>query len=316
MSVKMKNIYDTIIIGGGPAGVAAGVYAARKKMKTLFIAKEFGGQSIVSAGIGNWIGEKKISGFELSQKLESHLRAQEGIEIRTGEKTENVEEEGRDFVVRTDKNKYLTKTVIVCSGGRDRRLGVPGEEMFAGKGVAYCSTCDAPFFKDKKVVVVGGGNAGLEAVIDLDHYANEIVLLELSDTPPGDQTTLEIIKKNEKVSIHTNAKIKQIIGNQAVEGVVYMDLKTGEEKELSAQGVFVEIGVMPNSEIVKDLVRLNSRNEIVVVSPCTGATSKRGIFAAGDVTDEQYKQNNIAAGDAIKATLSAYKYVMDRKREK
>jgi alkyl hydroperoxide reductase subunit F len=200
------------------------------------------------------------------------------------------------------RNHYIGRTFIMPSQFiREARVRVklnPIQEVIKGK----------------KVVVVGGGNAGLEAVVDLDKYANEIVLLELSDNPPGDPATLELIKKNQKASIVTNAKVKQIIGERTVEGVVYVDLNTGEEKELDAQGVFVEIGVAPNSEIVKDLVRLNSQNEIVITSPCTGATSKRGIFAAGDVTDEKYKQNNIAAGDAIKATLSAYKYVMERER--
>lgn len=290
--------------------MAAGVYAARKKMKSLFIAQQIGGQSIVSAGIENWIGTISLSGFELAQQLEKHLRAQDGIDINLGEKVEKVEEAEQGFRVKTDKGEYLTKTVIVCSGGRDRRLGVPGEDKFAGRGVAYCSTCDAPFFKNRKVVVVGGGNAGLEAVIDLDPYAKEIVLIESSAEIPGDPATLSEVKKIEKASVITNARIKEVVGDQSVEGVVYNDVETGEEKQIDARGVFVEIGVVPNSEIVKDLVQLNEREEIVIVNPCTGETSRAGIFTAGDVSDEQFKQNNIAAGDAIKATLSAYKYLL------
>jgi len=310
----MKGAYDVAIIGGGPAGVAAGVYAARKKMKTLFIAEQIGGQSIVSDRIENWIGTENISGYELAQQLEKHLRSQKNIDIKVPEKVVKVQEAKDDFKIVTGKGKFLTKTIIVCSGGRDRRLGVLGEDKFAGKGVAYCSTCDAPFFRDKKVAVVGGGNAGLEAVIDLDPYAKEIILLERNSKIPGDSSTLEEVKKTGKVNIILNAQIEEVLGDQIVTGIKYKDLETGQSKQLDVGGVFVEIGAVPNSEFVKDLVNTNDGDEIIV-EKYTHETSKAGIFAAGDVTDEPYKQNNIAVGDAIKATLSAYQFVLKRKKE-
>jgi alkyl hydroperoxide reductase subunit F len=313
----MQNFFDTVIIGGGPAGVAAAVYAARKKMKTLFIAVQIGGQSIVSSKIGNWIGEPELSGFELAQKLEKHLRVQEAIEIRVPEKAEKIEKADGGFKVATDKGEYLTKTIIVCTGGRDRRLGVPGEEKFSGKGVAYCSTCDAPFFKDKKVVVVGSGNAGLEAVIDLTAYAKEILLFEVGSKISGDPKTFEKIKKNEKVKVFLQTKIKEIKGENAVSSIVYKETteQQQKEKQIQVDGVFVEVGVASNSVIVKDLVNLNEKKEIIIANPCTGETSQEGIYSAGDVSDEKYKQNNIAVGDAIKAVLSVYDYLKNEKKE-
>jgi len=310
----MEKILDTIIIGGGPAAVAAGVYAARKKMSSMLITESFGGQSIVAANIENWIGTLNISGYELAAQLEKHLRAQEGIEIRVGEIALKIKETEEIFSVKTDKGEYQSRTVIVCTGGRDRRLGIPGEDKFAGRGVAYCSTCDAPFYKGKNVAVIGGGNAGLEAVLDLVPYASSIKLLIREELPQGDPQTIEEINEIEKVRTIANADAKEILGDQKVSGIKYMNLVTGETRELDVEGVFVEVGVVPNSEIVKGLVELNGRKEIKIVSPCTGETSKKGIYAAGDVTEEVYKQNNIAAGDAIKATLSAYKYLMELKK--
>lgn len=308
-------MFDTIIIGGGPAAVSAGVYASRKKMKVMVVTESFGGQSIVAASIENWIGTISISGFELAQQLEKHLRAQEGIEIKTSIRVRNVRETNEGFEVETnDDERFETKTVIVCTGGRDRHLGIPGEEKFAGKGVAYCSTCDAPLYKDKEVVVVGGGNAGLEAVVDLEPYAKKITLLIREENPVGDPATFEEIKKIEKASILTGTEITEVLGDQTVTGIKYKDLQTGEEKTLDTQGVFVEVGVVPNSEMVKDLVELSDRGEIAIKDHQTMETSKKGIFAAGDVAEGKYKQNNIAAGDAVKATLSAHSYLLDLRK--
>lgn len=314
-------MYDLVIIGGGPAAVAAGIYAARKKLKTLLIAESFGGQSIVSDNIENWIGEKFLTGFDLAKKLEEHLRAQESIEIKMPERVTKVSEipcvdqkRPCDFEVETDKgNRYQAKAVIVTSGSRRRRLGVPGEDKFEGKGVAYCATCDAPIFSGKRVAVIGGGNAGLEAVVDLFPYASEIYLVHRGEQLKGDAVTQEEIRKNPKVKIILNAETQEILGDKFVTGLSYKETKTGEIKKLELDGVFVEIGAVPNSEIVKGLVELNQFGEIVIDHK-TGATSKSGIFAAGDVTDELYKQNNISAGDGITAALSAYGYLMGLKK--
>ncbi len=315
-------MYDLIIIGGGPAAVGAGVYAARKKLKTLVITESFGGQSITSDNIGNWIGEKTISGFDLAKKLEEHLRAQETVEVKMPERVTAVREipcadskRPCDYEVETNTgSRYRAKTVIITSGSRRRRLGVPGESKFEGKGVVFCSTCDAPIFADKRVAVVGGGNAGLEAVVDLFPYAKEIYLLHRGSELKGDPVTQEQIHANPKVAVIFNAEAQEVLGAEFVTGLRYKDAKTGEMKELAVDGVFVEIGAVPNSELVKGLVELNQFGE-VVIDHRTSATSKPGVFAAGDVTDELYKQNNISVGDGITAALSAYGYLLGMKKQ-
>lgn len=315
------EFFDTIIIGGGPAGISAAVYAARKKMKTALIAESLAGQSVVAADIQNWIGETHISGVDLAKKLEAHVRSySEVVEIKLGERVVTVKSidctEGRvcDFEIKTDKNNiYNGKTVILCSGSRRRKLGVPGEEEFQGKGVSYCSTCDAPLFKDKKVAVLGGGNSGLEAVLDLYLFAGEVYLLESGGQLRGDPLTQEKVKKNPKLKeIILNAKILQIVGETLVSGLKYQVHTPGVsgEKMLAVEGVFVEIGSVPNSEMVKDLVQLNDRGE-VMINFQHARTSHPGIFAAGDVTDDPYKQNNISVGDGVRAALSAYNYLLN-----
>jgi len=293
--------------------VAAGVYAARKQMKTLFITKDFNSQSIVSASIENWIGMVSIAGWEFGQALEKHLRAQEGIEIKTGTKVSEISEMGGDYAVKIDEEeRYESKIVIIASGGRHRHLEVPGEEKLQGKGVSYCSTCDAPFFRGKKVAVVGGGNAGLEAVEDLLSYADEIVLIVRSGELRGDQITRDRILTSPKVSVLYKTLVEEILGENNVIGVRIKNSETGEIKKADLNGVFVEIGMVPNTEFVRDLVDLNERGEIML-DHRTRAASKPGIFAAGDVTDALYKQNNISAGDGVAAALSAYDYLRKKK---
>ena len=316
-------LYDLIIIGGGPAGTAAAVYAARKRLKTLFITESFGGQSIVSADIQNWIGEPHISGFDLAKKFEEHVNSfSDVVEIRMPEKAVSV---GKincvngtrpcDFEVKTEEGgTYQAKAVILAAGARRRRLGVPGEDKLDGKGVAWCSTCDAPIFAGKVVAVVGGGNAGLEAVVDLFPYASKIYLLEFGETLKGDPVTQEQVKKNTKVEIILNAQTKEILGEQMVTGIKYLDRKTNQEKTLPLHGVFVEIGSVPNSEMVKGVMELDKWGQVIIDSK-HASTSVPGIFAAGDITDDPYKQNNISAGDAVKAALAAYAYLLNREKQ-
>ena len=308
-------MYDLIIIGGGPAGAAAGVYAGRKKIKTLLITESFGGQSIVSDSIENWIGIKKITGLDLAKTLENHVRAYENVEIKIPGKAVAVKEISGGWGISTDKDGvYQSKTLLVASGGRRRRLNIPGEDKFNGKGVSYCSTCDAPVFMDKNVAVIGGGNAGLEAAIDLIPYASKIYIINHGPKLTGDPLTQEEVKKSPKIVIINNAETQKIIGDKFVSGIKYLDKSDNQIKELPLEGVFVEIGSVPNSEIVKDIVETNKAGEIIVDHQ-TGATSKPGIFAAGDVTDEIYKQNNISAGDCIAAALSAYNYLLNIKKQ-
>lgn len=302
-------MYDLTIIGGGPGGVAAGIYAARKKIKTALITDTFGGQSLVSDDIQNWIGEKSISGFELAKKLEEHLRAQEGVEIIDGIRVSKVIPSENGFRLEIENGKILdTKTVLLTAGSHHKRLNAPGEEKFEGRGVVYCSTCDAPLFKDKEVAVVGGGNAGLEAVIDLFPYASKIYLLHRGEILKGDPATQEEIKANPKVQIILNAETQEVLGDGFVNGLKYKDKTSGEIKELKVNGIFVEVGTAPNSDFVKDLVKLNERGE-VIVDHKSQKTSCEGIWAAGDISDVLYKQNNISAGDAIKAVLNIHDYL-------
>ncbi len=302
-------MYDLIIIGGGPAGVAAGVYAARKKMKTALITESFGGQSIVSNDVQNWIGTKSISGFDLAKNLEEHLKAQEGMEIIEGDIVNSIEKLEQSFKVKTREGKVLeTSTILITSGSRRKKLGVPGEKELDGKGVAYCATCDAPLFKDKVVAVVGGGNSGLESVLDLSKYATKVYLIEYNSTIKGDQITYEKIKLDPKVEVRLNTKTTEILGSNFVTGLKFVDTKTNAPGELKLEGVFVEIGALPNTDFVKTLVELNNFGEIIV-NHKTQETSLPGIWAAGDASDVIYKQNNISAGDAIKAVMNIQEFL-------
>ncbi len=313
-------LYDVIIIGGGPAGSAAAVYTARKRLKTLLITESFGGQSIVSDDIQNWIGEKSISGLELAKKFEEHVRTfSDIVDIKMPERVTQVTstrctEPGRgcDFEVVTDKgNRYEGKSIILTAGARRRKLNVPGEDQFNGKGVAYCATCDAPLFSGMDVAVVGSGNSALESVIDLLPYARKVYLLVRGDVLKGDEVTQEDVRKNPNVEIIFKAETQEIFGDTMVKGLKYKEANTGEIKTLNLGGVFVEIGSIPNSDIVKDLVDIDPYGQIIIDAKYA-TTSHLGVFAAGDITNDPYKQNNISAGDAVKAALSAYAYILQR----
>lgn len=315
-------LYDVIIIGGGPAGSAAAVYTARKRLKTLLLTDSFGGQSIVSDDIQNWIGEPHISGFDLAKKFEEHVRSYPDVVEIKEEKVLEVrsikcvnETRTCDFEVKTDKGVYESKATILAAGARRRKLGVPGEDKLSGKGVAYCSTCDAPLFSGKRAAVIGGGNAGLEAVQDLFPYASEIYLFHRGDALKGDPVEQEEIKKNPKLKeVILNSETLEIFGDKFVTGLKYKNLKTGEEKTLDIDGVFVEVGSVPNSEMVKGLVDLDKYGQVIIDSK-HASTSHPGVFAAGDITDDPYKQNNISAGDAVKAALAAYNYLLKREKQ-
>ncbi len=303
-------MYALVIVGGGPGGVAAGVYAARKKMKTALVTDDFGGQSLVSNGIENWIGTKLISGYDLAKSLEEHLRAQASIDIIDDDLVATVmKKDDGTFLVSTKNGKsFETKYILLTSGSRRKRLGVPGEDQFDGKGVVFCTTCDAPLFGGKTVAVVGGGNSALEGVEDLLQYASKVYLIVRSEVLRGDPVTQEKVKSHPNVEILWNTAIEEIRGSgepPLVSGITYKNVKTGEEKELPLEGVFIEIGLTPNSDFVKDLVTLNEVGH-VVIDHKTQQTSCPGIWAAGDVSDVLYDQNNISVGDAIKATLNIY----------
>lgn len=299
-------MYDLVIIGGGPGGVAAGVYAARKKIKAVLLTDTFGGQSLISAGIENWIGTKMITGYDLAKSLEDHLRAQKDIDIADGELVERIEKKDGGFVTTTKSGKsFESKYVLVTSGSHHKRLDVPGEKDFEGKGVVYCATCDAPLFEHKTVAVVGGGNSALESVIDLIPYASKIYLMVRGSALKGDPVSQDKVKGSEKVKIMFNVSVESISGKEFVTGVRYKDLKSNEVQELALDGVFVEVGLAPNSDFLNGIVTLGPFGE-VIIDPKTQKTSAEGIWAAGDVTDVLYRQNNISVGDSIKAVLNIY----------
>ena len=305
--------YDLAIIGGGPAGVAAGVYASRKRLKTVFITKDWQGQSAVSEGIENWIGDIKVTGTELTQKLEKHLKAYASdiVEIKEGEYAKKVsknsltEKSGGSFEIETDKGKYDAKTILITSGSSRRKLDIPGAEKYEHKGLTYCATCDGPLFSDQDVVVVGGGNAGFETAAQLLAYCKSVTLLNRSDIFKADPTTVEKVLKHPKMKAIKNAMPKEIKGDKFVTSISYVDTKTNSTVEIAATGIFAEIGSIPNTGFIKDIVKLDPYNRIIV-DPKNQRASLTGIWAAGDCTDGLYHQNNIAAGDAIKALEDIY----------
>jgi alkyl hydroperoxide reductase subunit F len=321
-------IYDLAIIGGGPAGVAAGVYASRKQLRTIFITKDFGGQSIVSDGIENWIGTVKISGTDLAKNLETHVRTYSGnsVDIKTGELCQNISRSDSDsnsiFTIRTDKASYSTRTVLIATGSDRRKLDVPGADIFEHKGLTYCASCDGPLFAGQDVVVVGGGNAGFESAAQLLAYCKSVTLLNRSDKLRADPATIAAVTANPKMKLIMNATPKEVKGDTFVTSLVYTETKknnkdTSEKEtgadgnrdvELPVTGIFVEIGSVPTTYFAKDLIKIDEFGRIVV-DPRTQRTSVDGVWAAGDSTDGIYHQNNIAAGDAVKALEDIYIYV-------
>ena len=306
----MNPLYDLAIIGGGPAGVAAGVYASRKRLHTLLITKDWGGQSLVSPEIQNWIGTIKVSGFDLAGMLEQHLKAyaKGSVDIKEGVETSKIEKAENGFTVALGSEKVRVKTVLITAGSRRRKLAVPGAEKFDGKGVTYCASCDGPLFADMDVAVVGGGNAGFETAAQLLAYCKSVTLLQRGPEFKADPVTVKKVLQNPKMKALTNVEPAEIQGQTMVTGLVYKNLKTGTTGELPVQGVFVEIGSVPNSGFVEGLVELDQWKQIKI-DPRTQRTNVTGIWAAGDVTDGLYHQNNIAAGDAVRALEDIYLYL-------
>lgn len=289
--------------------MAAGIYAGRKKLKTLLATDSFGGQPILAGVVENFVGIKSIPGLELVKKIEDHLRSENSIELKEGFKAIKFEKKENGFVVTSAKGEsFEAKTVLITLGSRYRHLNVPGEDKFEGKGVFYCSTCDAPLMKDKTVAVVGGGNAGFGAAMDLLPYASKIYILEYADVLRADPITQDKIKNSSKAEIITMAAVEEISGDEFVKGLKYQDRRTNEKKELAISGVFISIGYEPNSILVKGLAEINKTGGIVV-DHMTQKTSCDGVWAAGDVTEGLYHQNNIAIADGIKAVLNINDYL-------
>ncbi len=304
-------MYDLAIIGGGPAGVAAGVYASRKRLRTVFVTKDWGGQSLVSPEIQNWIGTIKVSGFDLGEMLKNHLKAyaEDIVVIEEGEVIAKIEKSGANFAVRTESGKaFEVKTVLITAGSHRRKLEVPHAEKFEHNGITYCASCDGPLFADMNVAVVGGGNAGFETAAQLLAYSKSVTLLHRGDEFKADPVTVKKVLESPKMHAILNAEILSVEGDKAVTGLAYRTKERPEKQTLPVQGIFVEIGSVPSTEFVKGLIELDTFGQ-VVVDPRNQRASTAGVWAAGDVTDGLYHQNNIAAGDAVKALEDIYLYL-------
>jgi len=301
-------MFDLAIIGGGPAGVAAGIYAARKRLETIFITLSFGGQSTESAGIENWIGTPNIPGIEFGKMLEEHLRKASGdsVEIKLGEGVNKISKSDNNFKIETTNDSFLAKTVLITTGSKRRKLEIPGAKEFENKGITYCASCDGPLFADQDVAIIGGGNAAFETAAQLLSYAKSVTLLNRSDTFKADEITVRKVLSHPNMKAVKNVVLKEIKGDKFVESLVYEE--EGKEKTIPVTGIFVEIGLIPTTDFLKELVPLNKFGQIIV-DPRTQRTEVGGVWAAGDSTDGLYHQNNIAAGDAVKALEDIYLYL-------
>ena len=302
-----KTQYDLIIIGAGPAGMTAGVYAARKQLDTLILSADIGGQTTWSAGIENYLGYIYITGAELVQKFEEHLRKFD-VDLEFT-KVSRLSQAGEVFRVDTEDNRtFSARAVVIASGKSPRLLGVPGEKEFTGRGVTYCSTCDGPLFAGMNVAVVGGGNSGLDAVVQLMKICPKVYLIDVSDSLRADEVMQERARAAENVEVLTSTAVREIHGDQFVHSMTVEDLATHEQRKLEVKGVFIEIGLTPNTGFAKDLLTLNEYGEIPV--DCGARTEVPGLYAAGDATAVPEKQIICAAGDGAKAALGAYSYLV------
>jgi len=346
-------MYDLAIIGGGPAGVSAGVYAARKKLRTVFIAEAIGGQSTDSAGVENWIGTIKISGLDLAKSFEAHLRAYAAdmVDIKLGARATNLSKTAGGFLVETSQGTVESKAVLIASGGSRRKLEVPGAAEFENKGVTYCASCDGPMFSGQDVAVIGGGNAGFESAAQLLAYCKSVTLVHRgSGFRKADAMTVEAVLAHSNMRVLKNTEPVEVKGSGFVSGLMVKNKETGEVTELPVAGVFVEIGMIPSTDYAKNVVQLDEYNRVIInpknqraypiqtqknisdarrgeggerdvlISTATEPQGPHneaddaffGVWAAGDCTDELYHQNNIAAGDAVKALEDIYYWIKSR----
>ena len=294
---------DLLIIGGGPAGFSAGVYAARKRLTATLVTSEVGGQSTVSEGIENWIGTVKISGADMATAFRTHLDAykEDIVDLQEGEKVTHLEKTSNGFKATTESGTSIeAKSVLIASGASRRKLAIPSAEQFENKGLTYCASCDGPLFADQDVAVVGGGNAGLETSLQLLAYCKSVTLIHRHDALKGDAITIEKLQSHANFKTICKSEPSEIVGDKFVTGMKVKHRDTGAETELTVEGIFVEIGVVPSTDFAKKLVELDEIGRIVTDAR-NQHTSVDGVWAAGDCTDELYHQNNIAAGDAVKA---------------
>lgn len=303
-----KDPYDVLIIGGGPASGSAAIYTARKGLRTGIIADRIGGQVNDTAGIENFITVKETTGSQFSANLAAHIEEYD-IDTMTGIRATNIEKTDQAIRVTLENNAVLeTKTAIISTGASWRKLNIPGEDRLINKGVAFCPHCDGPLFENKDVAVIGGGNSGVEAAIDLAGIVKHVTLFEYSSELKADTVLQDRLRSLSNVDIHTNARTAEVLGEDHVTGISYEDLNSGEMKELSLDGIFVQIGLVPNTSWIGDAVELNNRGEVVIDR--NNNTNVPGIFAAGDVTDQKNKQIIISMGAGANAALNAFDYII------
>jgi NADH-dependent peroxiredoxin subunit F len=299
------DVFDVLIVGGGPAGLTAGVYCARKMLNTIILSENIGGQALESWAIENYMGYRMITGEDLMKKFEEQART---LNIRLElDRVVSLTREGNVFLVKTVSDmEARAKTVILTQGKRPRKLGVANEEQYLGRGLSICSTCDGPLYKGKKVAVVGGGNSALQTAIEMSGFTTSVDLIVRS-TIRADAVYVEKLKAKQNITVHLNSQITALEGDKFLSAITVKD-EHGAEQKITMDGVFIEIGWLPNTDFVVDLVKLNERKEIIV--DLDGRTSATGVFAAGDVTSVKSKQIIIASGDGAKAALEAYEYLM------
>jgi alkyl hydroperoxide reductase subunit F len=304
-------LYDLAIIGGGPAGTAAGVYASRKRLHTVLIAEAYGGQSTVSEDIQNWIGTPHISGLNLATSFETHLKtyAENIVDLKVPMRVSHIAKAGDHFKIETSQREtFEAKTVLIAVGSTRRKLTVPGADIYENKGITYCASCDGPVFSDQDVVVIGGGNAGFESAAQLAAYCKSVTILHKNAEFKADEVTVGKVLAKPNVKSILSAELLSVEGDTFVTGLTYKDKVSGETKQLPVTGIFVEIGLIPSTDFVGDVVEKNATGQIVT-DPRTQQTKTSGIWAAGDCTDVLYHQNNIAAGDAVRALEDIYLHI-------
>ncbi len=306
MEVNKNQLFDVVVIGAGPAGLNAALYSIRKGNKVIVVGMQIGGQTMNTSEVENYLGVKRIDGPGLANLFKEHVEElgvpiMEYVMLEKFETIDNIH-----HVHLSDGTVLKSKTIIVTIGSQSRKLQVPGEEEFAGMGVAYCAICDAPFYKGKDVIIAGGGNAATEAALDLSKTSSHVTIVHRSQFR-ADEIILKELEKKENVTIHLNSPIQEILGDEVVTGVRALDKETGKEFEVKAEGVFIEIGHIPNTQAFEGILELNAHKEIIVNEKC--ATNIPGVFAAGDITNVPYKQIVIAVAQGATAALGANEYI-------
>jgi len=309
--IKYKSMHDLIIIGGGPAAITAGIYAARKKIKVLLVTKDWGGQVVLAPDIDNYTGLSNVKGMDLVNKMVAHLKENE-LEIKEEEVT-GIKKKEQLIEIKTKSNSYQAKALVFATGRTPKKINAEGEEQFIGKGISYCAVCDAPLYRDKVVAVIGGGNTGVNTALEVAKYASKVYIMGYRPVSPADEFLRQEADQHPKITFYHNTVTLKFKGEQFVKSFIYRDKGTDEEKELEVEGIFIAIGSIPNSSLVENMLELNEKKEIKIDR--NNASSVENIFAAGDATDVSHKQIIIAAGEGAKAALNAYSYLNKKKGE-